>query len=306
MAVVRLNMYLLLSLLIILMSCGLSDKKNEQPAQTGSHNVPKLVNHVEKLENWLHESSGLIHYDGKLWTINDSGGDRVIYALDIETGKTIQAIYIENGNNVDWESLAQDAGNIYICDIGNNYGRRDMLTIYKVSKDSIPSSGNASIGTEKINYRYAGRSESATPWNRSAYDCEAVFVYGDSLYIFTKDWETRTSTLYTCPTTPGSYEIHARKTYPVNGLITGADISPDSTFIMLSGYRDYVPFVWLYRDFNPADYSHGESIRFDYPDFTDLQTEGIAIASPERVFISCEMTQYPAALYRLDLAAAIK
>lgn len=271
-----------------LYGCGI---KNRSERESNRRSVPEWHDHVERLDGLLRENSGLIHWNGRLWTVNDSGGDPVLYAFDIRSGKVLQEIYIENGSNRDWESLAQDERNIYVCDIGDNRRHRDELNIYKIAKDSIPPSGNMSVSAGIINYSYAGR----------PFDCEAAFVMGDSLYLLTKDWETRSTTLYTCSTKPGNYKLQPRRTYPVDGLVTGADLSPDGSFLLLCGYKDYVPSIWLFQDFNPADYSHGASLRFDFPDRMNLQIEGIAIESPERVYISSEETKLPAALFRLDL-----
>jgi hypothetical protein len=286
-----------LILAVSLPSCGSGDhRKEERRAGVG----PELSGQVGSLDNMLYENSGLIRYDGKLWTINDSGGDAVLFAVDEATGKALQAVRISNARNEDWESLAQDENHIYICDVGNNYGRREVLRIYRIAKDSIPGSGNAELSAEIISFTYAGRGEN-NPLKRSPYDCEAVFALGDSLYLFSKDWEGYSTTLYTCSTGPGEYKLEPRISYPVDGLVTGADISPDSSFVVLCGYKDFIPLVWVIRDFNTADYSHGRIFRFNYPSLTNLQTEGVAVISPERVYISCEKTEYPAALYRMDL-----
>ncbi|MFC2115797.1 hypothetical protein ACFLTU_04940 [Bacteroidota bacterium] len=292
-----------LSYVLILAGCGMGDKNNREGKK---ETRPALLNYVEYLDDMLQENSGLIHFRGTLWTINDSGGDPVLFALDKETGKTLQAIYVKNGSNKDWESLAQDKQNIYICDVGNNYGRRDELEIYIISKDSIPSSGNATVTAEIIHYTYADRIENNGPFRRSPFDCEAAFAFGDSLYLFTKDWETLSTTLYTCPTSPGTYSLKPRQTFPVDGLITGADISPDCSHIILCGYKDHVPLIWIFSNFNPMEHSTDTIHRFDYPGYIDLQTEGIAIVSPEEVLISCELTEYPAALYILNLLSYLK
>ena len=256
------------------------------------------------LDDMLQENSGLIHYGGRLWTVNDSDGEPVLFALDIQTGKVIQAVRIRNGVNRDWESLAQDQDHIYVCDVGNNYGRREVLTIYKLAKDSIPASGNASFDAEIINYSYAGRPKNS-PLKRSPYDCEAAFAAGDSLYLLTKDWEKGSTTLYACSTLPGKYAIRPRREYSVDGLVTGADFSREDSLLVLCGYKDYVPIIWLIEDFNPADYSHGRMTRFEYPELVDLQTEGISLWSPGKVLISCEMTEYPAGLYEFDTSPFI-
>jgi hypothetical protein len=153
---------------------------------------------------------------------------------------------------------------------------------------------------EIIRYRYADRVDDGV-FTRSPYDCEAAFSYGDSLYLLTKDWKTLHSTLYTCSKKPGTYELKARRRYDVDGLVTGADFSSDPDFLVLCGYRDYVPFIILFSGYDPLSYSPGAMLRFDFPAYPELQTEGISILSPERVFISCEMTRFPAALYRINL-----
>jgi len=169
---------LLMVCLLFLPGCKLSGKRknNSDPGSTS-----KLVLHTEYLDEIVLENSGLVWYRDKLWTINDSGGDPVLFSIDIRTGKCIQAIFIIGAINHDWEELAQDEDYIYIFDIGNNYGRRDELTIYKVLKDSIPLSGNARINPEIIHYRYGDKEQNSGYFSRSPYDCEAAFVLNDSL-----------------------------------------------------------------------------------------------------------------------------
>jgi len=212
---------LLSAIPILLTGCGAwrQDKAGINAAEQNGKDMPELIDHVENLDNMLLENSGLIYYNGRLWTINDSGGEPVLFAFDIQTGKVLQSVEVKNGLNRDWESLAQDEQYIYICDVGNNYGRREVLHIYKLSKDSIPISGSVSVNAEIITYSYAVR-EDNFPMKRSAYDCEAAFTFGDSIYLFTKNWVARSTTLYTCSKTPGFHVVHARKTYPVDGLIT--------------------------------------------------------------------------------------
>ncbi len=292
-----------LACFVLLAGCGVRDRGGREGSRA---DLPELETHVRNLDDMLMENSGLILHGGRLWTINDSGGDPILFSMDIQTGKALQAIRVANGDNVDWESLAQDEEYIYICDMGNNFGRRNSLVVYRIPKDSIPSSGNASVHADIIEYRYRGMERSEQAFHRSRFDGEAAFVFGDSLYLFTKDWENMSTTLYTCSTQPGSYILDPRRTYDIDGLVTGADISPDGRYFVLCGYRDYVPFVWLFQDFNPSDYSCRNALRIDFPAFLNLQTEGIAFESPERVFISSEMSDFPASLYRLDLRSCVK
>ena len=102
------------------------------------------------LPSELDETSGLAFFNGKLWTINDSGGLPALYAFDTISGEIVQRITVSNAQNIDWESLAMDADHIYIGDFGNNAGTRDDLVIYKVSLSDIPLTGNDYVTAEKI------------------------------------------------------------------------------------------------------------------------------------------------------------
>jgi hypothetical protein len=65
-------------------------------------------------------------------THNDSGGQANLYEINASTG-ALRTVAITNATNVDWE-YAQDASYIYIGDIGNNFGNRTDLKIYKISR----------------------------------------------------------------------------------------------------------------------------------------------------------------------------
>jgi hypothetical protein len=286
---------LLLAFIILPSGCNRAGRTKNRSV---SVNTSRLDLYTEHLDDMVLENSGLVWYRDRLWTINDSGGDPVLFSIDLRTGRCIQAIFIEGAVNRDWEELAQDEDFIYILDIGNNYGRREELSIYMVPKDSIPVAGNARVRPGIIRYSYGDMKRNTGYFSRSPYDCEAAIAWQDSLYLFTKDWENQQTVLYTCPATPGSFTLWPAARYPANGLVTGADISPtDSSLIILIGYKDYVPFLWELRGFNYSDYSVESTQRSDFPDKYDLQTEGIAIQSDDRIFISCEMSSWPASVY---------
>jgi hypothetical protein len=284
---------------LYLPACNSTGKK-EKTSHTGGG--PELVLQIEYLDRMVLENSGLVWYRDKLWTINDSGGDPVLFAIDMRTGRCIQALFLVGAENRDWEELAQDEDYIYVLDTGNNFGRRDELTIYKVSKDSIPMSGNARVQPEIIQYHYGDKETKTGRFTRSPYDCEAAFAWRDSLYLFTKDWENQQTDLYICPAHPGpeAYTLWPAATFEADGLITGADVSPtDSSLVILLGYKEYVPFVWELHGFDFRTLSMESTRRIDFPEKYDLQTEGIAILPDNRVYISCEMSSWPASVYSL-------
>jgi hypothetical protein len=289
---------LLLPLIFGCANCQ-SGRQGGNPAE--SQEV-QLTLKVESLDRILRENSGLIYFRKRLWTINDSGGDPVIYAFSPASGKVLQIIEIGNAQNMDWEEIAQDSKHIYVGDVGNNYGRRDRGVIYKVPKNSIPLTANASVEASRIIFSYEDRETGLDIRQGSSHDCEAFFICNDSIWLFTKDWQQQASSLYKMPVVPGRYRVSASALFQSGGLITGADISDDLQFVVLTGYRDYVPFVWVLFDYTLPDILSGRMERFDFPDIPDLQNEGIAVKNASRIFISSERTSYPPRLYTLDLS----
>ena len=79
--------------------------------------VPQIYT---KLDEKLYENSGLMFFDGDIWTFNDSGGEPEIYRIDEACGKISQTVILENAKNHDWEDITQDNKYIYLSDAGNN------------------------------------------------------------------------------------------------------------------------------------------------------------------------------------------
>ena len=199
----------------------------------------------------VEETSGLLFYDGYLWTINDSGNAPKLYKLDTTSGSILQEVTLSDASNVDWEALAQDDEHIYVGDFGNNSGSRDDLGIYKVKKSDIPDSGNGSVSSEFISFTYP---DFEIPENKSLnnFDCEAMISIEDSLYLFSKNWGDEQTKLYRLPKTAGDYTAVLLATYNVAGLVTGADYNKESKEVTLVGYtnNNFVPFMWLLFDYH--------------------------------------------------------
>jgi hypothetical protein len=162
---------------------------------------PKYIN--ESIPLVVNETSGLINYNGGLWTINDSGGKPCIYKISYDGKRILQTICITNATNHDWEEISQDASFIYIGDFGNNKGQRDKLTIYKLEKSKITDQTFQIEPFETINFSYAQRKRSYEPIGNSAYDCEAMIVVDTKIWVFTKNWVDETTELYYVPNKAG-------------------------------------------------------------------------------------------------------
>ncbi len=236
------------------------------------------------------ETSGLLYYKGAYWTMNDSGGLPVLYKLDTVTGAVIQRIRLQNATNVDWEDLTQDSLFIYVGDFGNNSGNRDDLCIYKVKKADIPSTGDVSVTAEKIGFIYEDYKGPVEKRKDNNFDGEAVTAVGDSLYLFSKDWQDQHTRVYRLPKTAGSYTAKVIGGFNSAGLVTGADYNKKEKEMTLVGYtnRNWIPFLWVLFDFKGDDFLGGNKRRIDMLNVTATQTEGIAYVSGKRGVISSE------------------
>ena len=226
----------------------------------------------------VEETSGLIYWDGNLWTINDSGNPNVLYRLDTLTGAVLQQITISDAQNIDWEALAQDDDHIYIGDFGNNAGTRSDLGIYVVQKSQIPDEGNGSVTSSLITYTYEDYSILKAVGEMNNFDCEALISIEDSLYLFSKNWGDEQTKLYRLPKTPGNYTAEKIATFNTSGLVTGADYNEESKEITLIGYTNnsWVPFFWLLFDYHDNRVFSGNKRRIDLLNIVATQTEAIS------------------------------
>ncbi len=263
---------------------------------------PKLV---AFLPGEVDETSGLIFFNGGLWTMNDSGGKPALYKIDTVTGKVLQRVTIENATNRDWEDLAADDKYVYIGDFGNNSGNRNDLKIYKVKKSDFPEKGDGKVKANIIEFEFVDRGkEKIKSRNENNFDCEALTVIGDSLYLFSKDWKDQKTRLYVLPKKPGKYIAQLRGSFNTKGLVTAADYNPGLNELVLQGYknRSWVPFMWIMYDFPGAKVFEGNKRRISMPHIITTQTEGITFSKGNEVFISSESTKIgKQSLYKVDL-----
>jgi hypothetical protein len=284
------NFYCLaISVLTILNAC-------ESPHKVDTPKYSILKRHI--LPDKIQETSGIIGYNGLIWTFNDSGGKPEIYGFNMSNDSIEQTIVIKNAMNNDWEDIAQDDQFIYIGDFGNNQGMRDSLVIYRISKSDIPSRGNAEVVQQTIVFSYPEYEPVTIPVSWSAFDCEAFVVVKDSLYLFTKDWTNGSTTIYRLPKHAGKFMAKKLITLDVQGLITGADYL-DNTLILI-GYSSFVPFILKYGVDNFNSISEKTGVRYELNDIATYQTEGICFFN-EEIIISSEKTRSPAQIMELTL-----
>lgn len=100
---------------------------------------------------------------GVFFTINDSGNDPLLFAVDT-TGHDRGVWWIANANNVDWEAAAvgpcsaeASAWCVYVGDVGDNEAHRRSRRIYRVAEPRVRESGGGhrdSLEAERLTFDY--------------------------------------------------------------------------------------------------------------------------------------------------------
>lgn len=250
------------------------------------------------LESELRETSGLQQAGDLIWTFNDSGGEAALYGISRSDGTVQRKTFLENTENIDWEDITKDSLYFYVADVGNNYGNRDTLMIYMVSKKEVLEGAAVVKPAGIIQFSYRDSVKSG-PDGRSSHDCEAVFSYRDTLYLFTKNWTDRSTSVYKIPANPGYYSITPSATYQVDALVTAADIHPQDKEVTLLGYRNAFPVLvsWSYQSDPSVIHCGGRAKR--YWKRWGRQVEGICYDRGGERYISSEERFHKPALFML-------
>jgi len=239
----------------------------------------------------LIETSGLISWENYVWTHNDSQ-DNNLYALDSATGNIAQSYALNGKTNTDWEEISQDADFVYVGDFGNNQnGNRADLKILRIDKNSLLA--NLPI-VETINFSYSNQTNlTPTGSNNTDFDCEAFIVSADSIYLFTKQWISNKTSVYSMPKLPGTYVAKLKSTYNIQGLITGATYLERKKLIALCGYSNTLqPFIYILYDFKGTQFFDGNKRKIEIA-MPFHQVEGIATTNGLKYYISNEYLSKP-------------
>lgn len=211
------------------------------------NNASATINTSIILNQNLLETSGLIEWNNYLYTQNDDT-DTTIYKLNKLSGALVQSLPLNTIQNIDWEEISQDENYIYIGDFGNNAtGNRTNLKIFKIRKSTIETVPEI----ETINFNYSNQTDFTTQTaNNTDFDCEAFVVTANEILLFTKQWVSGNTTIYSLPKTVGTHIANYLTTINVAGLITGATLKENSRLISLCGYSTTLqPFIFLIYDY---------------------------------------------------------
>lgn len=228
-----------------------------------------------KIDKTIPESSALEKVNGEqlLYTINDGGSRPEIFVIDYHGN--IKSIEFVNGvKNKDWEDLTSDNDdNIYIGDVGNNFNNRKNLEIHKVYKNGLLE--------KSIKYTYKDQNHFPPDKRKMNFDCEAMILDNDSLFLISKNRGVKDVKLYGLSTEADNQVVPIKSIRKLKGMITAADISPDGSEMVLLAYG-HIYF------FNVS-----KGISLDHPTRClyygrMAQSEGITYLSNDELMISNE------------------
>lgn len=217
------------------------------------------------------EMSGIIKsakYPGVFWVQNDSGNGPNLFAIKLNGSvvfpkpyadesrrdqvRTWWGVDIAGARNVDWEDLAYDGRNIYICDLGNNTNSRKDLRVYKIPEPDPNRS--MKVAPVKI-YNAFYPDQKTFPANPKRFDSEAAFFFDGKLYTLTKH-RVGTSSIPSDSTTLRMLDTESSVNgkYPLKlvgeksglgGWVTGAAVSPSAKkFAVLTHFPQ--ASVWIF------------------------------------------------------------
>ena len=193
----------------------------------------------------LTECSGLVQslrYSGIFWALGDSGSGAAVVPITASGGLARGwdgPVRVEGWKNYDWEDLALDGkGNLIIADVGNNSGKRKQLMLHFVPE---PRPGVAAVRpTRTLRVHYEDQAEAS-----ANFDCEAVFCANDRIFFLTKRRGDGHTVLYRLSgdSPRRSNPLQRVSSYPIDGMVTAADVSPDGKLVAVLTYTS----VWLFE-----------------------------------------------------------
>lgn len=236
----------------------------------------------------VEETSGLAFWQGELLTHNDSGGSNQLYVLDTAGGDIKKRIAVPGALNRDWEALTISKGKLYIGDMGNNSARRKDLTIYITDLNNL---SDGLPGLDSIRFHYPEQTNFEKQKRDHDFDCEAMVVYNDTVYLYSKAWRDGITRIRVLPAVPGDYATQEMGQFKAGGLVTDAVYNEEKQLLVLVGYNIETPimqpFLWLFNTAHPGKINpaNGTKINLE-PAYS--QIEGVTFISTGRLAITAE------------------
>ena len=214
-------------MLSLLTACGASP---DDPAPKQKKVAPGVVEIGRIAHPRITESSGVVvsrKNPAVFWTHNDGGGRRqVLYAMT-RTGRPLAEFRVTGALLQDWEDIASDdKGHLFLGDIGNNEARRQSLAVHQIDEPELDKN---SSGLVAVNRSWT------LHFPKSAFDCEALVVWGDNGYVISKVFDNERAELFRFSLTnsmqPQTLQLVGD--LKIESPVTGADLTADGKLLGL-------------------------------------------------------------------------
>jgi hypothetical protein len=228
----------------------------------------------------IDESSGLAVQDGLVLTVNDSGDDAVVYAVDPGTGETVGRTTYSADEVEDVEALAIGPdGTVWVADIGDNAAERSSVAVY-----AVPPVVEGDRTVEASRYELTYRD--------GAHNAETLLAdpRDGRLYVVTKEL-LGGGDVFAAPRRLDEDQPNVlEKVAPAKGVLTDGAFTADGRHALLRGYGR----VWL------TD-AGGWRTLASMPLPAQRQGEGIAVTDdPESFLLSSEGARTPVLTVPMD------
>ena len=269
---------IVLTLFYLIASCSTENRAYQaNPSNTDGLSNLSLAERYD-LPKTLQESSGLAWLNDTLWTLNDSGNEPRLYALD-RKGNLLESRTTTN-TNIDWEDMTVAHGNLIVADMGNNYGTRKNLYLLEIELN------NGSANTLDSIPFYYPEQENFNTQQATPFDAEGIIFIDDQLVVFTKNRSTLTTEIYkVSKATEAAEKIGS---IDVGSLITGADYQEQSKTLALTGYeKNGKQYLYVVNDFSLSKLSNVEIQQYRL-DLDKAQVEAVSIVDNKTFWITSE------------------
>lgn len=184
--------------------------------------------------------------DGVMWVHNDSGDSNRLFAMTT-SGNDLGYYTVDGAIARDWEDMAVGPGPeegtqyIYIGDIGNNSGSRDVLQIYRVPEPQV------SIDQASMPRRLGGAETISITYGNGNRNAETLMVDPITLDIYVVEKKGVFAWLYRAAypqDTRGVNTLEYMGRFPHVNNATGGDMSPDGNEFLINTYQEAFLFQW--------------------------------------------------------------
>ena len=226
------------------------------------------------------ESSGIVasrKHAGVFWTHNDSDNPPSLFAITRD-GQLIREYPVE-AKNVDWEDIAlDDAGHLFIADMGNNRRKRTEVQVYRVDEPDPRQPIHGRVPSLRVTRSWR------LMYPDAPFDCESLFVWKGKGYVLPKRLSKSPAELLSFDLDSPARVQTLKKVAEIPVMrapVTAADISADGNrlaILTLAG-----PYIF---DINGDVESVGRATA-RYSRYFDLHIEAVCFV-PEGLLVTNE------------------